>query len=173
VHSACTDDNPCTTDLCNPNAGCVNVNNGNPCNDGATCTVSDTCSGGSCVGVSNCPDPEETCNVETNTCGGFCGNAVVEDGEQCDDGDDQWVLGQSCNAVCAILDCGDADDSGSISAPDALFILRSAVALSTCDVCICNVDSSTGGAPISATDALRTLRRAVGIPIALTCPVCT
>ncbi len=171
VHSACSDTNPCTTDLCNTNTGCVHVNNGNPCNDGASCTVSDTCSGGSCVGISNCPNGE-ACNVTTGTCGGFCGNLIVEDGEQCDDGDDEWALGQSCSALCLMLACGDADDSGSISAPDALFILRSAVGLSTCDVCICNVDSSAGGSPINATDALRALRRAVGIPITLTCPVC-
>jgi hypothetical protein len=69
--------------------------------------------------------------------------------------------------------CGDPDDSGQLSAPDALFILRSAVGLSVCDACICNVDGSAGGLPISATDALRALRRAVGIPVTLSCPSCT
>ncbi len=118
--------------------------------------------------------PPTTTTTSTTTLPppGFCGDQVVVAPEECDDGSSGWLVGQFCNAACSMLSCGDPDDSGSLSAPDALFILRSAVGLSACDVCICNVDGSAGGSPITATDALRALRRAVGIPIALTCPAC-
>lgn len=46
----CGDNNPCTTEYCVPDVGCVFDLNTNPCNDGNACTTGDTCSGGQCVG---------------------------------------------------------------------------------------------------------------------------
>ncbi len=47
----CTDNNPCTDDSCNPADGsCVHAPNTDPCDDGDPCTVTDTCSGGNCIG---------------------------------------------------------------------------------------------------------------------------
>ena len=68
------------------------------------------------------------------------------------------------------MDCGDPDDSGACSAVDALFTLRTAVALNTCDRCVCNVDGSSG--PTTSTHALRKLQGAVGLEVDLICPVC-
>ncbi len=65
--------------------------------------------------------------------------------------------------------CGDYDGTGSITAVDALGILRTAVGLSQCPACFCDVD---GSATVTASDALRTLRVAVGVPLALDCPRC-
>jgi len=56
-----------------------------------------------------------------------------------------------------------------ITATDALFILRVAVSLETCPLCVCDVDNS---GKVAATDALLTLKVAVGQQIALTCPAC-
>jgi hypothetical protein len=48
-------------------------------------------------------------------------------------------------------------------------VLRAAVGLATCDLCICDSD---GGGTVTAADALRLLRSAVGVAIELTCPAC-
>jgi hypothetical protein len=61
----CMDDgNPCTTELCDPAAGCVTVANTLPCDDGNRCTLTDVCEAGRCVGRN--PDP---CN-DGNPCTG-------------------------------------------------------------------------------------------------------
>lgn len=44
----CQDKNPCTTGTCDPVKGCVQNNNTDPCDAGATCTAADSCSGGAC-----------------------------------------------------------------------------------------------------------------------------
>ena len=58
-------------------------------------------------------------------------------------------------------DCGDPTDDGEITSVDALFILRAAVGGNQCDgiECVCNV---AGGETIQTSDALATLRIAVG-----------
>lgn len=116
------------------------------------------------------PATVEECDVETGECtlGGTCGNAVVDDGEACDDGD--FVFGDSCGGDCSFVACGDADDSGSVTATDALAILRAAVGVDLCASCVCNVDGA--GAGPSATDALRVLRVAVGQEEELSCIPC-
>jgi RHS repeat-associated protein len=67
------------------------------------------------------------------------------------------------------LVCGDPVDDERIAATDALYVLMAAVGTRQCEACVCDVDLS--GA-VRATDALRVLRYAVGIPVALTCPAC-
>ncbi len=64
--------------------------------------------------------------------------------------------------------CGDADQNGSVTASDALRVLRNAVGQAdACPLFICDVDSN---ALVQASDALRVLKKAVGQPITLTCP---
>jgi hypothetical protein len=90
--------------------------------------------------------------------------------------DEDLVIGSGGSAAT----CGDpvpltagASVSGAsadaVTASDALFILRAAIALETCELCICDVDDSGG---TSATDALATLRAAVGQSVSFTCPAC-
>jgi hypothetical protein len=100
----------------------------------------------------------------------FCGNTVLDDGEECDDQDPEWATGQSCSASCELLPCGDPDDSGAITVVDALHVLRTSVGTSSCDDCVCNVDDSEGAPTVS--DALRVLRVSVGQQVELTCPPC-
>jgi len=47
-HRSCQDQNPCTTGTCEPAKGCVQAQNTDPCDAGATCTAEDKCSGGMC-----------------------------------------------------------------------------------------------------------------------------
>jgi len=62
--------------------------------------------------------------------------------------------------------CGDFNSDGTVSASDALGILRAAVGSSTCLPCVCDVDDS---GLFSATDALAALRFVTGILSQLSC----
>ena len=68
------------------------------------------------------------------------------------------------------LTAGRTSWAASVTASDALFILGAAVGIQTCDLCVCDADGSGG---VAATDALVTLRAAVGQPVSLECPPCT
>jgi hypothetical protein len=64
--------------------------------------------------------------------------------------------------------CGDAIcDGGEPTVLDALIVLRSGVALSDCPALLCDTDSD---GTVSASDALRVLRRAIGLAQPLLCP---
>ncbi len=83
----CNDNNPCTTDNCNPKDGkCVHGNNDNTCDDGNSCTSGDMCKGGGCVpGAALDCDDKNVCT--TDTCEGKmggCKNGNVN----CDDKND-------------------------------------------------------------------------------------
>jgi hypothetical protein len=65
--------------------------------------------------------------------------------------------------------CGDADGSGLVNSTDALVTLRVSIGAGTCDLCVCDVDAS---GTISAVDAQRLLKFAVGGPVELNCPYC-
>jgi hypothetical protein len=70
---SCEDNNPCTSDGCNPNTGCFHQSAAGDCDDGDLCTTGDTCVGGECLGVDN---PECSCTTDAD-----CG--VYEDGNLC------------------------------------------------------------------------------------------
>lgn len=103
---------------------------------------------------------------------GSCPDGKVDPGEQCDDGN--TVSGDDCDANCQLEaracpgDCGDpALAFGKITAVDSLYILRTAVDLQKCPLCVCDLDNS---GTILANDALADLRSAVGLPQVLSCP---
>jgi hypothetical protein len=97
-----------------------------------------------------------------------CGNTFIDDFETCDDGDDVGGFGDICSADCiANTLCGDPMGFGRITITDALFILRAAVELETCDPALCDVDSN---GVINTTDVLRVLAFVVGLPVELNCP---
>lgn len=97
-----------------------------------------------------------------------CGNGVINDFETCDDGDNNWVPGEVCNAQClANTVCGSPLDNGSPTINDALYILRAAVGLETCELSLCDVDNN---GIINTSDVLLVLRFVVGLPANLNCP---
>ncbi len=51
VPMACNDGNVCTDDGCDDAVGCTNTPNIATCDDGLTCTLSDSCNAGVCVGT--------------------------------------------------------------------------------------------------------------------------
>ncbi len=62
----CNDNNPCTTDTCDPITGCKHtpVANGTACDDGLYCTIPDSCQGGTCTGTPrNCGTPADNCLI--------------------------------------------------------------------------------------------------------------
>lgn len=63
--------------------------------------------------------------------------------------------------------CGDTNTDGTISASDALFVLRAAVGSKPCPLPVCDY---TGDGKIAASDALAILRKAVGQNVASKCP---
>ncbi len=67
-------------------------------------------------------------------------------------------------------DCGQpATDGANPTATDALVILRVAVGLDECEICICDANDS---GDTTATDALLVLRKAVSAPVELVCSSC-
>ena len=79
------------------------------------------------------------------------------------------AVGQVCGDPVALTTGSSSSQPAVITAPDALFVLRVAVALGSCDVCICDVNNSGG---VTAGDALLVLGAAVGQPAVLDCPSC-
>jgi MYXO-CTERM domain-containing protein len=65
---ACEDQNPCTDDACDPQAGCVHDFNTDPCEDGDLCNGPDVCAFGVCVPgatiycFDNDPCTDDTCD---------------------------------------------------------------------------------------------------------------
>jgi hypothetical protein len=85
----CNDNNPCTTDYCSAGS-CVHtpLANGTGCTDGNSCTRTDTCQNGVCVGGSpvTCPalDACHTAGI-CNPSTGACSNPNAPDGTACTD----------------------------------------------------------------------------------------
>jgi hypothetical protein len=115
-----------------------------------------------------------------------CGVCGVGNGDACDDGDactagdvcdasDACVGAPACDETCTICDAGacisicGAPHSRAPEplAVDALAILRGAVGGPACPPCLCD---TTGGGGVTASDALLTLRAAVGLNVVLDCP---
>ncbi len=70
----CDDANACTDDACDPKTGCSNSFNVDVCDDGAPCTVGDSCKNGTCLsGKPKVCDDKNPCtfdNCDTNS--GVC-----------------------------------------------------------------------------------------------------
>ena len=66
VPITCDDGNPCTNNACQLPGGCVFTPNSASCNDANVCTLSDTCSGGKCVGgMPAMCDDKNACTSDT------------------------------------------------------------------------------------------------------------
>jgi cysteine-rich repeat protein len=155
---ACNDGNVCTDDLCSATTGCANTANTDPCNDGVECTTNDTCSNKACVGT-----PGEGC--------GFCGDGAKTPPEACDDGNATHTNGEYCGVNCVLIPCGRPTNGNAPRTSDALLALRTAVDAADCSIYVCDVNAQEGVSNgVTAADAQRILRAAVGQDVVLTCP---
>ncbi len=124
----CNDDNQCTTDTCDPAKLCVNSPKAGNCDDSNACTTGEACQAGVCKGGTplDCNDGKpcttDSCDpllgcghIDTVPC---CGNAKLEAGEECDDGN--IVGGDGCEPDCkqftpvsvTFNNCGQTGPSG-------------------------------------------------------------
>jgi hypothetical protein len=61
----CGDQNPCTTDACEPGAGCVHgPDAAGTCDDGNPCTIQDACAGTACKGTPKSCDDQNLCTAD-------------------------------------------------------------------------------------------------------------
>jgi len=79
------------------------------------------------------------------------------------------VAAISANEAATVL-CADTNNSLTVTASDALFILQAAVGTQTCADCVCDVN---GNGDVTASDSLLALRIAVGQPALPACPACS
>ncbi len=87
---ACSDENPCTDDACDPVSGCTFTNNTASCDDGFWCDGPDQCADGACVAVGP-PPCASFCNEAMMACQECasdtdCGTASASDWSACDYG---------------------------------------------------------------------------------------
>ncbi|MDI7269261.1 MAG: MYXO-CTERM sorting domain-containing protein, partial [Myxococcota bacterium] len=87
----CDDDNPCTTDSCDPTTyECRNIAraDGATCDDEDACTTGESCSSGVCTGGTTVTcDDDNDCTTDTCDTSTGCVNTITA-GATCDDGDE-------------------------------------------------------------------------------------
>jgi subtilisin-like proprotein convertase family protein len=101
----CSDGNQCTDDSCDDgNDACVNANSagGTICDDGAYCTVGETCTAGACGGGSSldCTDGNECTTDVCNETSDDCDHPAVVDGTPCADGEFCTINDNCSGGVC-------------------------------------------------------------------------
>ena len=93
------DENECTDDVCDPQAGVAHINNQVECWDFDPCTFNDFCVDGQCVGAAVVCDDGEVCTQEV--CDADAGGCVYTPlGGECDDGDPDTVNDTCQDGVC-------------------------------------------------------------------------
>lgn len=161
----CDDGNSAGDDGCSAdcqNESCIAQTPGYPgvplCDDGDSCTE-DFC---------NTNQDGGTCQHLPQSCA-VCGDGQLDEGEPCDDGNATFTIGEYCGVDCVLVPCGRPTNQAGTTpkTSDALFTLKSAVGQVVCSLRVCDVDNNT---KVSATDAQRVLRAAVGLPQVLVCP---
>ena len=119
----CKDSNPCTTDYCHDELGCIFQAHTEPCDDGDPCTAPDLCASSVCVGEPlDCDDDdpctEDACDPDTGCghsvvpgCAGICGDLGCDDsiGETCQ------TCPEDCGPCGTDSDCCDLHTIGSCS----------------------------------------------------------
>ncbi len=79
----CDDKNACTTDSCDPKAGCLHANADGACDDGNPCTAGDQCGGGVCLaGPNQCACIKDS-DCASKSTGNLCDGALICQLNQC------------------------------------------------------------------------------------------
>ena len=100
---------PCVTQVCAADSSCCGESWDQLCIDevaaicGIICGAPICGDGGLCQQDNDCPNPQQICDANSNTC--------VEPGEECDDGN--TIGGDGCSATCTIevFECNDGIDN--------------------------------------------------------------
>jgi hypothetical protein len=109
----CDDDNGCTTDFCDPEAGCQHIDNMLPCDDGDACTSDDVCVQGACESGAalECNDgngcTDDACDPDVG-CVFTANDASCSDGDVCTVGD--FCQAALCQSGPDALECDDANE---------------------------------------------------------------
>ncbi len=91
---SCSDGDPCTSDLCDAQAGCYHAPSVGPCDDGNACTSGDVCANGTCQGAPIlCPDDNNVCTTES--CTPALGCVHTPNSNPCNDGN-ACTLADTC-----------------------------------------------------------------------------
>jgi hypothetical protein len=101
------------SDLCFP----LHINEGIACDDANSCTLSDACQSGICVGGAppDCDDSNE-CTVDTCSVASGCVNAPVPDGNACDDANACTTPDKCVSGLCISGPPPDCDDDNTCTA---------------------------------------------------------
>ena len=108
----CDDQDVCTDDSCDVQAGCVHTHNQAPCNDLNECTTGDVCAAGVCAGPDglNCDDgkicTDDSC-VPDSGCVHLNNSAPCSDNNSCTE--DDSCSGGSCQPG-SLINCNDGDE---------------------------------------------------------------
>jgi len=95
----CDDRNSCTSDSCDPMAGCLNLPNASPCDDADPCTTGDVCVAGSCVaGALAACDDSNACTDDS--CAAAIGCMHTPNTSPCDDGNACTRLDTCLHGAC-------------------------------------------------------------------------
>ena len=157
---ACDDKNVCTTDSCDPNIGCVNDNNDQPCTDSDVCTLSDTCTNGACApGAPLDCDDENVCTDDScDPAAGCQHEANILD---CDDGNPCTEVDSCLSGNCLGTKLTECDDAYPCTDDwcDPLSGCEHALNTAPCDdqnVCttvdVCAGGECVGGTPLECDD---------------------
>lgn len=100
ANEECSDDNPCTTDVCvDGQCEFTPVSDGTACDDGAYCTIADTCQAGVCVGAGDpCAEACLRCDETSRACQRCALDLFTADGGQIGGGD--FVIFASYYGAC-------------------------------------------------------------------------
>ncbi|MBI5505343.1 MAG: DUF4215 domain-containing protein, partial [Deltaproteobacteria bacterium] len=186
----CTD-GECIDRTCDEGEDICQNNNwpaGSGCNDADACTAGDVCDGqGACHGRllpecgaacgdasldfgEECDDGNSASDDGCTTMCTVCGNGVLASAEQCDDGDFAYTPGDACAMDCTLVPCGrPVTRAGSM--PMAKDALFVLRAAVGAAWCTPRVCDTDSSGAIDAIDGLRVLLRAVGGAVELDCPV--
>lgn len=106
----CDDLDPCTSDSCAVDSGCIHTAAAvTPCDDGSLCTEDDACAEGKCVGSSVACDDGDLCTQNDCDAGAGCLYPAIacDDGNPCTDDDCDLAVG--CTATANGAPCDDGD----------------------------------------------------------------
>jgi|GEM_PF-311706 len=149
-HIYCYDADPCTSDVCDPVAGCNYPPNGAPCDDNNVCTSGDFCGDGGCVGGEerlDCDDEDPCTNDFCNALDGCYhewNQAWCEDDDPCTGGD-KCQLGV-CLAGTEELICDDGEECTADSCVKGLGCVFTPIEVDCTDHNKCTpVDQCVGG----------------------------